>query len=108
MSYSHDHMYTHMLTHSYTLNVVYSHDDTLIILYRNSRFLSDKLNLAITQTFDEVLLYIHRNRRFIMTGAQDGHLDFHTAPASVHTQTFIPHTPIYTLIHIQFLMTYLI
>ena len=32
---------------------------------------------------DEVLLYVHRNRRLIKllgTGAQDGHLDFHTAP----------------------------
>ena len=28
-----------------------------------------------------VLLYVHRNRRFIRdTGAQDGHLDFNTAP----------------------------
>ena len=27
----------------------------------------------------EVLLYVHRNRRLIGTGAQDGHLDFHTA-----------------------------
>ena len=31
----------------------------------------------------EVLLYVHRNRRLnfsLGTGAQDGHLDFHTAP----------------------------
>ena len=29
----------------------------------------------------EVLLYVHRNRRLILgTGAQDGHLDFYTAP----------------------------
>ena len=29
----------------------------------------------------EVLLYVHRNRRLIRDGgAQDGHLDFHTAP----------------------------
>ena len=28
----------------------------------------------------EVLLYVHRNRMLIGTGAQDGHLDFHTAP----------------------------
>ena len=30
-----------------------------------------------------MLLYVHRNRRFIrdgIPGAQDGHLDFHTAP----------------------------
>ena len=27
-----------------------------------------------------VLLYVHRNRRLIRTGAQDVHLDFHTAP----------------------------
>ena len=27
----------------------------------------------------EVLLYVHRNRRLIGTGAQDGHLAFHTA-----------------------------
>ena len=27
----------------------------------------------------EVLLYVHRNRRFIRY-AEDGHLDFHTAP----------------------------
>ena len=29
---------------------------------------------------DEVLLHVHRNRRRIRTGAQDVHLDFHTAP----------------------------
>ena len=41
-----------MLTHSHTTpNVVYSHDDIQKILYRNSRLLSDKPNLAITQTF---------------------------------------------------------
>ena len=28
----------------------------------------------------EVLLYVHRSRRFIRDGAQDDHLDFHTAP----------------------------
>ena len=29
----------------------------------------------------EVLLYVHRNRSFFLgTGAQDVHLDFHTAP----------------------------
>ena len=29
----------------------------------------------------EVLVYVHRNRRFIRgTGAQDDHLEFHTAP----------------------------
>ena len=28
----------------------------------------------------EVLLYVHRNRRLIRDGAQDDHLDFHTAP----------------------------
>ena len=29
----------------------------------------------------KVLLYVHRNRRLKLgTGAQDGHLDFHTAP----------------------------
>ena len=27
-----------------------------------------------------VLLYVHKNRRLIRDGAQDGHLDFHTAP----------------------------
>ena len=28
----------------------------------------------------EVLLYVYRNRRFLRDGAQDVHLDFHTAP----------------------------
>ena len=28
----------------------------------------------------EVLLYVHRNHSLLGTGAQDGHLDFHTAP----------------------------
>ena len=28
----------------------------------------------------EVLLYVHRNVGLLGTGAQDGHLDFHTAP----------------------------
>ena len=28
----------------------------------------------------EVLLYVHRKRRLLGTGAQDSHLDFHTAP----------------------------
>ena len=28
----------------------------------------------------EVLLYIHRNHGLLGTGAQDVHLDFHTAP----------------------------
>ena len=28
----------------------------------------------------EVLFYVHRNSRIIRTVAQDGHLDFHTAP----------------------------
>ena len=27
-----------------------------------------------------VLLYVHRNRNSLGRGAQDGHLDFHTAP----------------------------
>ena len=28
----------------------------------------------------EVLLYVHKNWSLLGTGAQDGHLDFHTAP----------------------------
>ena len=51
ISYTQGHIiYTHMLTHSYTLNVVYSHDDTQKILYINSHLLSDTLNLAIPHT----------------------------------------------------------
>ena len=49
-----------MLTHSYTLNVVYSHDDTQKTLYRNSRLLSYELNLAITQ-FSFTHPYIYSN-----------------------------------------------
>ena len=39
-----------------------------------------------TETVAEVLLYIHRNLRLIKDGgAQDGHLDFHTAPDLTET-----------------------
>ena len=39
---------------------------------------------SLLKLVEEVLLYVHRNRRFITsilgTGAQDVHLDSHTAP----------------------------
>ena len=57
-----------MLTHSYTVNVVYSHDDTQKTLYRNSRLLPDKLKLShkrlgghvwgSTSSFDAVILIL--------------------------------------------------
>ena len=38
-------------------------------------------SLRVVVAVVEVLLYVHRNHRFIRDGgAQDGHLDFHTAP----------------------------
>ena len=58
ISYSQDHIYTHMLTHSYSLNDVYLHDDTQNILYRISRLLPNKFNLAATQTSIDPKLYI--------------------------------------------------
>ena len=39
------------LTHSYTLNVVYSHNDNLKILYSNSHLPSDTLHSGTTHTF---------------------------------------------------------
>ena len=43
ISFTHRTTYTvtHILTQSYTLNVVYSHDDTQNMLHRNFRLLSD-------------------------------------------------------------------
>ena len=45
---------------------------------RESEF---ELQNFVFQKGVEVLIYVHRNRRLTRDGgAQDGHLDFHTAP----------------------------
>lgn len=41
ISYTPDIIYAQILTHSYTLNVVYLHDNTQKNLYKNSRMPSD-------------------------------------------------------------------
>ena len=60
-------MHTHIvLTQSYTLNDVYSHDNTQRILYRMSGLLSDTLKLAITHTFTSSVTTVW------VTGTEDG------------------------------------
>ena len=39
---------------------------------------------SVTPVLVEVMLYVHRSRRLTSDGAQDGHLDFHTAPELWH------------------------
>ena len=49
-SYARDFMYAQILTHSYTLNVMYLHDNAQKTLYKALPYFL-KLNLAITHTF---------------------------------------------------------
>ena len=58
ISYTHDHIHTHMLTHSYTLNVVYSHDDTQKTLCRSSLFLTQFIyHTNFYSTYTYIILY---------------------------------------------------